>query len=238
MEAVKAGDALENGGAPLLVSAVPPSVRVGFLRRVYGLLFAQLVATAGVCAATVAAPEGMSWVRRPEAILGAGLATVPLACAVGCVRQRHPWNLVLLAAFTACEAIVVAHVCALYATTGLGALVLTAVVLTAIVFGSISAYVWLSGRDFSFVGGFLYTASLSVLAIVTFGLFVPTGPLQIGVAIGSVMLFAGFVLYDTSQMLHRYGPDDAVDAALALYLDVIGLFLNFLQLLRGCDGHD
>jgi FtsH-binding integral membrane protein len=45
----------------------------------------------------------------------------------------------------------------------------------------------------------------------------------------SVLLFSGFVLYDTQQIMKRLSSDEWVMAALSLYLDFINLFLSVLR---------
>ena len=54
----------------------------------------------------------------------------------------------------------------------------------------------------------------------------------------SVLLFSFFVIFDTQLMLGRWGGhelefdlDDYVFAAMNLYLDILNLFINILQLL-------
>ena len=42
--------------------------------------------------------------------------------------------------------------------------------------------------------------------------------------------FCGYILYDTSNLIHKYGVDDYVPAALELYLDVLNLFLKVPRL--------
>ena len=54
--------------------------------------------------------------------------------------------------------------------------------------------------------------------------------LSLAVASVSVLVFAGFILYDTSRIL-RSGGGDAVGAALSLFLSVINLFLALLRIL-------
>ena len=34
------------------------------------------------------------------------------------------------------------------------------------------------------------------------------------------LLFSGSILYDTSQIMHNLGPDDYIEGAINLYLDV------------------
>ena len=51
------------------------------------------------------------------------------------------------------------------------------------------------------------------------------------ISCGSVLLFSGFILYDTSNILRYYGTDEHVSATLALYLDVLNLFIALLSIL-------
>lgn len=40
----------------------------------------------------------------------------------------------------------------------------------------------------------------------------------------------GYLLYDTSMIVNRLGPDQWLIAVISLYVDVTNLFLFFLQL--------
>jgi len=53
---------------------------------------------------------------------------------------------------------------------------------------------------------------------------------------GGVGAAAGYILYDTSQIMHHLGPDDYVEGAISLYLDLINLFLYLLEFLRTLQG--
>lgn len=50
------------------------------------------------------------------------------------------------------------------------------------------------------------------------------------------LIFVGYILYDTSLIIHHFGPDDYIIAAVTLYLDIINLFLYLLELLRMLQG--
>ena len=49
------------------------------------------------------------------------------------------------------------------------------------------------------------------------------------------MLMAGFVLYDTSNIMRRYPVNAAVPAAIAIFLDVVIMFKHMLLLLSNRD---
>ena len=55
-------------------------------------------------------------------------------------------------------------------------------------------------------------------------------------SLAGALLFVGYILYDTSLIIHHLGPDDYVVAAVTLYLDIINLFLYLLELLRMLQG--
>ena len=87
--------------------------------------------------------------------------------------------------------------------------------LTAITFVSLSLYVVISKKDFSFMNIF----------------FIQSGMMHFVMSGASVLLFSGFILYDTSNILRYYGTDEHVSATLALYLDVLNLFIALLSIL-------
>ncbi|MEJ7713178.1 MAG: Bax inhibitor-1 family protein [Pyrinomonadaceae bacterium] len=52
------------------------------------------------------------------------------------------------------------------------------------------------------------------------------------VSAATLLLFAGFVLYDTSNIINRYPTNEYVAGALSLYLDALNIFLALLRLLN------
>ena len=104
--------------------------------------------------------------------------------------------------------------------------------LTAITFVGLSLYVVYSKKDFSFMSGFLMAG---LIVIIVGGLinmfFIGSTMMHFVMSGGSVLLFSGFILYDTSNILRYYGTDEHVSATLALYLDVLNLFIALLSIL-------
>ena len=50
-------------------------------------------------------------------------------------------------------------------------------------------------------------------------------------AIIGTIVFCGFIIYDTNNIMRYCGVDDYIIAAIELYLDVVNLFLFILQIL-------
>jgi modulator of FtsH protease len=105
-----------------------------------------------------------------------------------------------------------------------------AFLLSAITFGGLTGYCFVTKRDFSFMGAALSTGIWVVIGASLLAMLFHSSALSLAVASVSVLLFAGYILYDTSRIL-RAGGGDAVGAALSLFLDVINLFLALLRIL-------
>lgn len=116
-----------------------------------------------------------------------------------------------------------------------GSLVMQALGGTALVFFSLSAYVLTTRKDFSFMGGFLFTG-LMVVIIAMLGMFVASlfgvevSGFSLAMSALIVLLMSGFILYDTSRIIHG-GETNYLMATTALYLDIYNLFTSLLHLL-------
>ena len=121
-------------------------------------------------------------------------------------------------------------------------LVMTALGGTALIFGSLSAYVLTTKKDFSFMGGFLMTglivlvlSSFALVGASFFGLNVSMAFIAISAA--SMLLFSGLILFDTSRIIHG-GETNYIMATIALYLDIINIFTSLLHLLGFASNDD
>jgi FtsH-binding integral membrane protein len=159
--------------------------------------------------------------------------------ALQCYKNQHPTNLYLLGGFTLCEAYTVGVICAIYQEQGLGVIVLQALILTAAVFSSLTAYVFVTKKDFSFLGAGLFAGLMILLVWSLLNSFFPFGPWgRMVFALLGALLFVGYILYDTSMIMHHLGPDEYIQGAISLYLDIINLFLYLLEILRMLQGGD
>lgn len=110
--------------------------------------------------------------------------------------------------------------------------------LTAAVFGSITAYVLTTKKDFSFMRGVLalgFGLAIGLIAVSYFWAGAANIVGGTGFAAAMVLLFAGFMLYDTSNIVHRYAPNQAASAAAKLLLDFVIMFRYILILLSNRD---
>ena len=107
---------------------------------------------------------------------------------------------------------------------------------TAITFFALSAYAITSGRDFTFMRGFLMTGLIVCLLAIVAGFFFQVPGLQLAISGALILLAAGFILFDTSNIV-RGGETNYVMATVSLYINIYMLFSNLLAIL-GVMGSD
>ncbi len=109
--------------------------------------------------------------------------------------------------------------------------------LTLVVFTGLTAIVFLTGADFSFLrtalmlGGFV--ALCVIICAILFGFH-----LGLVFIAAMIALASGYILYDTSNVLHHYQIGQHVAAALALFASVALLFWYILQLVLSLTSRD
>jgi modulator of FtsH protease len=108
--------------------------------------------------------------------------------------------------------------------------------MTAVIFLGLSGYVLTTGKDFSFMRGFLMAGlgvALIGVAVVFVGGFLlgfNVQPLSLALSALIVLLMCGFILYDTSNIING-GETNYIVAAVSLYTNIWVLFVNLLQLM-------
>ncbi len=105
-----------------------------------------------------------------------------------------------------------------------------AAILTASLSGGITAYVFISGKSFSYLGSFLTMASFIALGFIVCAMLFG---FQLGLWFSVVMVvFAAVaVLYQTGEVIHNYRNDQYVAAALGLFAAIALMFWYILQIL-------
>ena len=84
---------------------------------------------------------------------------------------------------------------------------------------------------FSKIGGALFMALIGLVVVRLIGMFVPSlGNMSVidSISAGIFSLYIGYDMHRASVMPHTM--NNAVDAALSLYLDIINLFLSLLRI--------
>jgi len=228
-------------GSPTDVKSATVALRQGFVRKVYGILAAQLVLTTLIACPMQRVDN--KWLQSNQWLLALSVVmTMVTMCAMHCCRdvaKKFPSNYALLFTFTAFEGVLVGFINAMYTWQS----VLLAAGITVVVFMGLTVFAFLSNTDFTGMGPYLFAFGMTlcvfgfVLCILNIcGIHVP-GLIVLYDFLG-VLLFLFYIIFDTQRILGEWGGhsqqfaiDDYVLAALQLYMDIINLFMHILRLI-------
>jgi modulator of FtsH protease len=211
------------------VRVVDSPLQVAYLRQVLGFLLIGLV---------VAAAGTQVGMMPPVLRLVAGHPFIGLIAMIGLVMwatkaASGPRASTAYYVFTFAMGLLMAPVIfvTLSRYNGMQTLALAGAVTAANTL-ALSAYAWISKRDFSFLGGFLITGLVTMIVAQLLNAFWLHSPLLDMVVPGIlVLLFNGFILYDLSRILQNPRVIPPTAAALMLFLDIFNLFLAWLRIL-------
>jgi FtsH-binding integral membrane protein len=105
----------------------------------------------------------------------------------------------------------------------------TAAFMTLILFCGLSAVVFVTRKDFSFLRVGLGIAGLAAFGFIVVGMIFGFS-LGTGFTVAMIALAAGYVLYDTSNVLHHYRVGQHVAASLSLFASIALMFYYILRL--------
>lgn len=234
-------------GEDSLSGLTETSIRHAFITKVYGILCSQLLVTTVLGGLVMVYGEpllktnpgmGMFFLFTSLAV-SVGLMCV-LMCNPGLMRQS-PTNYIILFVFTLAESVLVGFICIEY--TKQSVLIVTAV--TAFVVFGLTLFACQTSYDFTGWGPYLMCAVLVLMGMsFCFWIAYMLGlagtqafqTMRLVYAGLSAIIFSFYIVYDTQLIVggkhgRQFAIDDYCMAALALYIDIIQLFLNLLQLL-------
>lgn len=116
-------------------------------------------------------------------------------------------------------------------------LIMKAGLITIGVFVGLTWVAFTSGKDFSFMGGFLKVGGFVALATIVVGMIFG---FNLGVWFTGAMLLlvGGMILYQTSNVIHHFHPSQYVAASLALFASLATLFWYVLRLMMSLSSRD
>ncbi len=215
------------------VSDAKAEARAAFITRTYlHLLVAILGFTAievylfesGLAATIARAMLGTSWLL----VLGGFMVVGWLASHTAYKAQSLGAQYAALAAFVAAEALVFTPLLFI-AEFKFPGVIQSAALVTVVGFSALTAVVFYTRKDFSFLGSVLRWGGIVALVLIAAGVLFG---FQLGTFFSVAMIaFAGAaILYDTSKVLHNFPEDRYVAASLELFASVALLFWYVLRL--------
>ncbi|MGB0886336.1 MAG: Bax inhibitor-1/YccA family protein, partial [Chitinophagales bacterium] len=113
-------------------------------------------------------------------------------------------------------------------------LIMQAAIVTLSLFAGLSSVVFFTGKDFSFMKTGLMVGGFIALGLIAAGLLFGFD-LGLWFSVGMVVLAGGTILYQTSNLVHRYSTDQYVAAALGLFASLMLLFWYILRIFLSRD---
>jgi len=108
--------------------------------------------------------------------------------------------------------------------------------LTGVLTVGLGTFAWTTKRNLSFLGPILFIGLLVVVVASVFSIFFSTGPLSFTIALVSVGLFSGFIVYDIQRIKFTENTmSAAILLTISIYLDILNLFLSLLRLFGSSD---
>ncbi|MCJ7592514.1 MAG: Bax inhibitor-1/YccA family protein [Woeseiaceae bacterium] len=108
---------------------------------------------------------------------------------------------------------------------------------TAAIFFALSIYARATGTDFSFLGGFLFAGIIVAFLAGLAAMFFSMPALSLAVSAVFVMLMAGLILYETSNIING-GETNYIMATVTLFVAIFNLFTSLLHLLGFLNNED
>lgn len=222
------------------VAASPASARAAFIKRTYLHLAGAIAAFVGLEALLLMSGVGEKIIRDVLFANRAAWLGVIVLFIVGGYgaqylarsRQSIGVQYMGLAIYVLLEVIVFLPLLYVSMTPQFGGspdLPFQAGIVTLAVFGGLTVAVFVSGKDFSFMGPILWTLSFlalgTIIASLIFGF-----SLGLLFCAAMVALAAGFIIYDTSNVMHHYSTNEHVAASLELFASVALLFWYILRI--------
>lgn len=203
-----------------------------YLNLAVSTLFAMLVAYVTSHTPTLLHLVTGTWVILPIIIIPFAILLIVAFCSKY-INQLAAY--ICLVLFSGCNGLMTAPIFTQYTESS----ILSIFGGTVALFGMVSAFGYFTKRSLESMGTWLTIALVAVIGVSILNLFIGSSLVATGISIVSVLVFIGFIAYDTQQikeqLLESCSPATEVLATFSLFLDFMNLFLNLLKLFGDSD---
>lgn len=109
-------------------------------------------------------------------------------------------------------------------------IIMTAFGGTGLIFLGLSAYALTTKKNFAFLGGMLFAGILTAFLLSIVAVLFALPLLQVAVSAIFIILMAGLILYQTSEIVHG-GETNYIMATVTLFVSIYNLFISLLMIL-------
>lgn len=218
---------------------VETKIRLGFIRKVYGILSIQLLITTIFCIFSMTSSSfqkffisniGLFWLTIFLIII---IPFIIICCPN--VMRKTPINYIILFIFTFSESYIVGFICSYYSAK----IVFMATFMTFTMVFTLTIYAITTKNDFTMQGGLLFILGSLFALFIIFGFFTNNKIFHVILSLAGVLLFSFYLIYDTQLIIGNRKElievDDYILGSFILYTDIIYIFTRLLQILQFFD---
>lgn len=211
------------------------TIRLGFIRKVYGILTIQLFITTIFCLFAMTSQSLKLFMLLHQGIMLFMvflLIFIPIIiiCCTGIMR-KVPQNYIILLIFTLAESYCVAFICAYTKPE----VVFMAAAMTFVMVLALTFYAINTSTDITMQGGLFFILAAALFLFVIFGFFIRNSLIMVIISLFCVILFSLYIIYDTQIIMgnrqEMLQVDDYILGAFMIYTDIISLFLQLLRII-------
>lgn len=212
-----------------------PEARALFIRKTYSHLAAALLVFAGLTGLMLETGVGLSLTRVLVGTRYAWLIVLGAFMGVSWIANRWAMSdasigkqYLGLGIYTVAESVIFLPILVI-ANLQYPGVISQAAVMTGVLFAGLTAIVFITRHDFSFLGPILTIAGMVAMGVIICSILFG---FNLGTLFSGVMILfaAGAILYDTSNIMRHYRTDQHVAASLSLFASVALLFWYILRL--------
>jgi FtsH-binding integral membrane protein len=212
------------------------NLRLGFIRKVYGILSVQLLITSLFTLICMSSDSLKLFLLNHVSLFYIIVFfEIIISFVILCIRgisRNVPWNYIILLLFTLAESYIVGFICAFSNPK----IVFMAATMTMIIVIFLTIYAATTKTEITIYGSLLFLISAALFCLIIFNLFFRIKLLYVIISSISVIIFGIYIVYDTQLILgtkkEMLQLDDYILGSFFIYTDIINLFLHILNLLN------
>jgi len=217
-------------------------LRIGYIKKVYGILSLQLLITLLFTIWTMNSSSLQTFQKEKIGILIiCVLLAIILPCVLVCFQttmRSVPYNYIILFIFTIAESYIVSYFCSVTEPK----IVFMAAFETFSLVVSLTIYAFTTKTDFTTKRGMIFVLICAVFMFSIFYFLTSNQFFHILVCFLFIIVYGWFLLYDTQLILgnkeNALDTEDYILGAFMLYTDIVYLFVRILDLLKNLKSRD
>jgi modulator of FtsH protease len=200
------------------------------LRKTYFLLSLTLLFS------TLTAAFSMSIHARPGFLI-----TIAGMFGLSYLTQKlrySPWGIAAIFAFTGFLGFTLGPILDIVMRTYAngGQIIMTSLGATGLIFLTLSAYVLTTRKNFSYLGGFLFVATMVVFLGSIASIFLKMPVFSTIISGAFALISSAYIMYTTSEIING-GENNYIMATASLFVSIFNLFISLVQILTAFSGN-